>query len=135
MARNVVRRDGGTGNTSDELVKAPTQAGSKTPDGNAVATPAMLGGTSGMLDDPNTPMAQIGREIVPAREQKETARVPQRRFQVISGPFQVLYGGVMTKMIPGKVYNEGTVDLDLLRSQGVKLEEIVDQAPVAALTG
>ena len=133
MARNVVRRDGGTGNTSDELVKSPTQAGSKTPAGNAIATPAMLGGTSGMLDDPNIPLTQIGREIVPAKDLGEHAHVRQRKFQVISGPFAVLYGGVMTRMIPGKVYNEGTVDLDLLRSQGVKLEEIVE--PAAALTG
>jgi hypothetical protein len=132
MPRHVVRRDGST-NTSDEMVKTPVEHGAKHSDGSNVAAPAMMGGTPGMPEDPNVPLTQIGRDIVPAKEFKENGPPKvQRKFQIISGPFAVLYGGVMTKIIPGKVYTEGTVDLDLLRSQGVKIEEITEPAALAS---
>jgi hypothetical protein len=131
MARNVVKRDGS--NTSDDVVKSPPTGGAKLADGTNVAQPALLGGTSGMLDDPNIPTTKIGLDITPAHVTDETGKeappVP-RRFQVTGGPDHVMYAGLKTRMIPGKIYNEGTVDFDLLRKQGVKIEEITDPPPV-----
>lgn len=47
-----------------------------------------------------------------------------RRWQVTGGPDSVVYDSQRVRMQHGKVYDEGCVDLDLLRRQGVVLTEI-----------
>ena len=47
-----------------------------------------------------------------------------RRYMVAGGPTSVMYGGCRTKLPLGKVLSEQAFDIDAIRRQGVKLEEI-----------
>lgn len=88
---------------------------------------AMPGGAAGIPDDPNPRSMVIHGidDIAPARPEldEDRKRLP-RQFRVTGGPTEVLYDGGRVRMTPGKIYNENAVDLDLLRRQGVQLQEV-----------
>ncbi len=121
MARHVVKRDGGT-------------SGSKTVD-SSVDKSIIPGGTSGQPEslDPNPASAHIHgiADVAPIQSSEVRADVSPRRFQVTGGPPQVMYNGVLTRMLHGKIYVETAVDIEYLRRQGVQLEELTAQAAVA----
>lgn len=112
MARHVVKQRADSSEASSESV---------------VDQPTMPGGASGMPVDPN-PQSTIFHgidDIAPARsvDDPERNRLP-KQYRVVGGPEQVMYDGQKIRMIAGKIYSENAVDLDLLRRQGVQLEEI-----------
>lgn len=119
MARNVVKR--GT---------APAPEGAKSDEGQALDKAPMQGGSPGELDDPNPKSDVIHglNDVAPAREHRATEHVPQKRYMVVGGPDSVMYEGARVRMNHGKVYNEGSVDLDVLRRQGVQLKELDEDA-------
>jgi hypothetical protein len=118
MARHVVRTRA-EGAEKTETVR----------DGVAADLAAMPGGATGVPDDPNMRSTVIHGidDIAPAKPEldEDRKRLP-RQFRVTGGPAEVLYDGGRVRMIPGKVYTENSVDLDLLRRQGVQLQEVTE---------
>jgi hypothetical protein len=59
-----------------------------------------------------------------------------RRFEVVGakrtnpdGSYPVVYNGGVSRVNRGKVYPEGSCDLDVLRAQGIELREILPDPP------
>ena len=66
-------------------------------------------------------------EAPPVVEQEETSEELPKQvwYRVMPGsPDSVMYDGGRVRMLPGKTYHSGMVDLGLLRAQGVILQEI-----------
>ena len=112
MARHIVKRDGATSSESKE------------PEHQEIKPSVVLGGASGE-PDPNLASTRIHGllDVAPAKEEPHLSK-PAKRYQVVSGPDSVMYDGCRTPMRVGKVYTENTVDLDLLRKQGVEFREL-----------
>lgn len=91
----------------------------------------MPGGTSGQPDDPN-PRSNIIHginDVAPATVEKpDRPEVTVRRFKVLPGsPATVMYEGQSCRMVVGKIVSENNTDVDLLRRQGVLLEEVKEE--------
>jgi hypothetical protein len=95
--------------------------------------PPMAGGTSGQPDDPNPRATRIhGKDdVAPQAVREERPEVKVKQFRVTGGPPMVMYMGQSCRMVHGKIVNETSVDIDLLRRQGVVLEELKEEAAEA----
>jgi hypothetical protein len=119
MARHITKR----GPTLDNGQAKPETAAPR-------FIPPVAGGSSGAPPDPNPKRTRVGvglADIVPAPDRSSDERAscpPPKRYRVVGGPDKVMYAGVQTIVRPGKIYTEGSVDLDFLRGQGVVLEEM-----------
>lgn len=100
------------------------------------------GGSSGVPDDPNLQSTEIGgpkvREGLKVEKAPKEDEAPavERRFRVVGGAnpdekgrFRVMYDGMPSHVAMGKEYSEHQVDLDHLRKQGIRLEEIALPVP------
>lgn len=125
MARNVVRTR--VEGVESKPAEAPIVASSPLPD---VAT--MPGGAPGVPEDPNLRSALIHGldDIAPARSVEPEQNLQPKRWRVVGGPSEVMYEGARLRVMPGKVYPDNCVDLDLLRRQGVQLQEVSEQQAV-----
>lgn len=99
--------------------------------------PAVPGGSSGLFEEMAVPLGTVGQAVEPSRVDPWADRptVPVRHFVVRSGPqmergrIRAYYNGCTINLAPGKIIADNQYDLDLLRRQGIVLEE-VQMAPV-----
>lgn len=101
-----------------------------------------MGGSPGIPaePDPNSPALEYGGpKVAPAKQEPRTPRedAPPRAFRVVGGPgypdasggHRAMYDGALTTVRVGRIFNEHQSDLDSLRKQGFKFEEIVTAPP------
>jgi hypothetical protein len=145
--RNVVKRDGAVSKrdgldiaTERVVVGAPSRGPARE------AHAGGAGGDPGTLD-PNPALTTIRgiQQVAPAPEQHEDSNEqPPRWFRVVgvAGPTDfmtgrgiswamVMWEGSLTRILVGKTYPENAVDLDFLRKQGIKFEEVEQSAQTA----
>lgn len=93
-----------------------------------------VGGALGVLPDSRPIAPAGGRHIIGSAKRASATVAPAiKKFRVVgstgrhdgSGHPLVMYESSVTRLSVGKVYGENEVDLDLLRAQGVLLEEIL----------
>lgn len=92
----------------------------------------MEGGASGVIPEASQTIHVPGETVSNAsamqggEEPKEVAKVS--RYRVMgpgpnkNGSWPILYGSVRADLMPGKVLDSGSYDVDYLQRQGVKLE-------------
>lgn len=114
MGRHVVKRG-----TSTEPQKAEVASADKAP---------ILGGASGIPTDPNPQSTMIHGlgGIAPAREEVQRVDKIARKYRVTNPQgIRVIYGGQAMTLQPGKEFSDACTDIELLKKQGVKFEELV----------
>ena len=91
----------------------------------------MHGGSPGVVPQEKTrltPTGVVGREnIRPAASRVDGPA--DRRHKVVGGPAMVMVGGCKTRLPHGKVVSETNCDVEALRRQGVRFEEILPPPP------
>jgi hypothetical protein len=108
MGRNTVTK------RQQQAPQAPAQADA----------PPMRGGT------PGVPGVATRLTAVPRQDGRPTGGGRARQYMVTGGPMQngrvsVMYNSCKTAMDVGKVVSEASVDVEHLRKQGVRLQEIL----------
>lgn len=88
------------------------------------------GGSPGMPQARDTNHAQA-RITLPAdmivgsaKDQASEDAPPAKRWTVVGGPYQVVYGAMIYKLLHGREVAENTHPIALLRKQGVRLEPV-----------
>lgn len=121
MGRHVVKRE-----DSAEDAEATDAV-----ENDAARSRVVGGGASGMPVDPNVESKVIHglSNVMPAEAREGSPpETPRKMYEVIAAPAQVVYEGCVMKVAVGKVYPEHSVDLDLLRRQGVRFRELTEAA-------
>jgi len=92
-------------------------------------TSPMVGGTSGQPEDPNPRATRIHGidDVAPSGTRDDRPVVEPKRYRVVGGPPSVMYGGGSVRMVLGKIVTDASTDVDLLRRQGVVLEELKEE--------
>lgn len=84
------------------------------------------GGTLGvpsMEDEPEKLVTLAGVQVTGSAARKTNAvDIPSKYYRVTRGGF-VMYDGCRTEMKPGKILCDASVDVDLIRRQGIGFEE------------
>ena len=96
--------------------------------------PPMKGGTLGVVTTQTRPSALPTGMVGKAREVIRDSK-PARTFEVVQSPGSVMYGSCRTRLPVGKVVSEASCDLDMLRRQGVHLQEILPEVVTPVETG
>lgn len=103
---------------------------------NEEPTGGLLGGGEGVdaVSDPNSGSATIhfpGKvDGAPSPPPSEEVAVKPSRFRVLGpgpskdGSWPCLYNGLRIDLKPGKVFDDASYDVEKIRAQGVKLEEV-----------
>jgi hypothetical protein len=92
---------------------------------DAVFADAPLGGASGAPAAFDPPLVEAS-PILPSairQEDEDAEPVPVRKFKVIGGG-PIMIGSCRTKLPAGKVIDSRGYDIDLIRSQGIELQQI-----------
>ena len=84
------------------------------------------------LTDTVTPLVVDGvaQDLVPADEPASRVQKMNRQYRVVGGPTAVMYNGQRINVTPGKIFTEHSVDLELLRSQGIVLQLVPETTSV-----
>ena len=71
----------------------------------------------------------IAQDLAPVAEAPRVQKM-NRQYRVIGGPSSVMYNGQRMNVTMGKIFIEHAVDLDLLRSQGIRLQLLPEATSV-----
>ena len=114
MARNAVRKA-----TATEQQAVPGEV------------PPLKGGTLG-VPSAQAKLSTLPKGMVGSTRRREEGVPGGRRYEVVGGPDMVTYPGQgKVRLLRGKIVSDQSCDIELLKRQGVKLQEIMpDPVPV-----